>query len=183
MNCKILIVLTVLNCHKISAGDIQRIFKPLEDKPIAATFHWYLHENTPHDQRENLLKCLLLSFLTCSGVISNDMPSLPPVNVRTKSRHWTALHSFSQWQCVYFDAMALNYLARESFPTTSPASLYSGKVAMHYATNVSHVRDWIACSITKGSRGWGLFNDFLYLITGNDENGRSRSWTVVGHAS
>ena len=183
------LVLTVLNCHKIPAGDIQRIFKPMEDKwklPIAATFHWYRHKSTPRDQRENLLKCLLLSFLACSGVISNYVPSLPPVNARTKSRHLTALHSFAQWQCVYFDAMALNYLAREPLPTTSPASLYSGKVAMYYATNVSHVGDWIACSITKGSRGWDILNDILYLVTGKDENGRCRRenpWTVVGHAS
>ena len=177
------LVLTVLKCHKIPEDEIDNIFNLMEDQwklPIAATFYWY--KSIPQDQKKNLLKSLLLSFLTCSEVISNAVPPLPPVDERTKGQHLRALHAFAKWQCVYYDARALNYLAREPFPTTSPASLYSGEVAMHYATTVG---DWIA-SITKGSRGWSLFNDFLYLITGSDENGRSRrqrSWTVVCHAS
>ena len=146
--------------------------------PIAATFFWYQHKSTPRDLRENLLKCLLLSFLTCSGVISNDVPSLPPVNAKTKGRHLTALHCFAQWQCVYYDARALNYLAREPFPTTSPASLYSGKVAMHYATDVAHEYgwDWLRlCTATRISpRGLELIGMFWRLVTGSDINFESQ---------
>ena len=176
------LVLAVLKCHKIPDCDIEDIFNRMEDKwklPIAATFYWYQHKSTPRDVREDLLKSLLLSFLTCSGVISNDVPRLHDVNARTKCRHMTALHSFAQWQCVYFDAMALNYLAREPFPTTSPASLFSGEVAMWYATAIRHGRDWITDFITERSEEWELVKKLLRLVTGYDKDDATTFWTTV----
>ena len=147
-----------------------QLFDQLEDQwklPVAATFYWYQQSSIPRDQREDLLKSLLLSFLTCSGIMSADLPQLPAVTSEMKQRHLTALHAFSQWQCVYFDARALNYLAREPFPTTNPASLYAGEVAMHYATVVPHGKEWFRAATTKGlisSHGWELIDKFLRII-------------------
>lgn len=94
-----------------------------------------------------------------------------PITPKTRSSHLIALHSFAQWQCVYFDCKALNYVAREPFPTTSPASLYSGEVAMHYSS--------ISCEgvrldgfLKDGSVEKNLYSRFLYLVTGYSEEGR-----------
>lgn len=45
-----------------------------------------------------------------------------------------ALHSFTQWQCVYFDAITLNLLLMEPLRVVSPAFLYDGKIAMLLAS-------------------------------------------------
>ena len=140
--------------------------------PMAATFYWYARFNKTSEisatLRKELLQSLLLSFLTCSGHISRVVPPLS-VTKYTKLAHLTALHAFAQWQCVYFDARALNYLAREPFPSTSPAHLYSGRVAMYYATSVSHEGYWLADIISRGSDEWILFYKLLYLITEQHE--------------
>jgi hypothetical protein len=171
------LVLTVLKCHSIPPDVIEGTFNRLEDRwklPIAATFYWYKNINCETIPEENLLKSLLLSFLACSDVIRPRLPLLHSVTRDTKSRHLEALHTFIQWQCVYYDAMALNYVAREPFPTTSPASLYSGHVAMHCATIVPHEENWMAKIIPTTPAAWELINKFLYLVTGEDEG-----WSAV----
>jgi hypothetical protein len=171
------LVLTVLKCHSIPRDVIEGTFNRLEDRwklPIAATFYWYKNINCETIPEENLLKSLLLSFLACSDVIRPRLPLLHSVTRDTKSRHLEALHTFIQWQCVYYDAMALNYVAREPFPTTSPASLYSGHVAMHCATIVPHEENWMAKIIPTTSAAWELINKFLYLVAGEDEG-----WSTV----
>lgn len=176
------LVLVVLRCPEQVS-----VFNDLENKwklPLAATHYWYREKKTLKDQRRDILISLLLSFLTCSGIIPYDVPPLPPVNPRTRSAHLTALHAFAQWQCVYFDARALNYLAREPFPTTSPAFLYSGEVAMHYATIISHQEDWLAGVVERDSDQWKLINTFLHFVTGRQEErsttkGSTTHWTKV----
>lgn len=85
----------------------------------------------------------------------------------TKTSHLKALHALGKWQCVYADTLALNYVAREPFLAVSPSCLYSGEVAMHYATNADLAND-------RSFVGpcWELYNRFLYLVTGCDEEGR-----------
>ena len=174
------IVLGVLNCSKLSHDDRVQEFDTLEDKwklPIAATFYWYHGCDNPPVQR-HLVKSLLVCFLTCSGEIQKlgKIPPFEPVTRDAKHDVLTALHAFAQWQCVYHDARALNYLAREPFSTTSPASLYSGEVAMHYASFArKNLR--VDSAIAAGSEQWVLYNKFLYLVTGSDGRGK-----VGGHA-
>jgi len=45
-----------------------------------------------------------------------------------------ALHSFAQWQCVYFDSVSLCQLLMEPLKVISPALLYDGKIAFHLAS-------------------------------------------------
>jgi hypothetical protein len=106
---------------------------------------------------------------------------MPAVTINTKEAHLEALHVFAKWQCVYSDALALNDVARQPFQATGPSHLYSGEVAMHYATTVD----------LKGDRSivgesWELYNTFLYLVTGCDEEGKKgkhivkdSGWQVV----
>lgn len=167
-------VLSVLNCHKISQHDIQQHFNILEDQwklPVAATFYWYHACDNPPAQR-HLVKSLLLSFLVCSGeLVTSITTPLEPVTRDTKPDHMISLHVFAQWQCVYHDAMTLNRLVREPFFTTSPAYLFSGRIAMYYAS-FARKNQSLDSIITHDSKGWELYNRFLYLITGYDVEGR-----------
>ncbi len=167
------VVMKVLKCDMISQDDIEQDFNTLSDKwklPIAATFYWYHTCDNPPAQR-HLVKSLLLSFMTCSKELkADDLPPLEPVSRETKSDHLMALHAFAQWQCVYYDALSLNYLAREPFPPTSPACLYSGEVVMFYA---SFARKNLRMDcVFQDSSERSLFNKFLYLVTGCDDEER-----------
>ena len=165
------IVLIGLQCHAIQK--ILDIFSNYgEDQwklPVAVTRYWYREQcrYLKLSQCNLLLKSLLLSFLKCSGVIQNDIPFFKKVDKASieNPMHLMALHAFAEWQCVYHDARALNYAAREPFPTTSPACFYSGSVAMYYATVASHEGDWVNDILVRGSDEWVLFNKLLLLIT------------------
>ncbi|ORU90817.1 MAG: hypothetical protein A6F71_07655 [Cycloclasticus sp. symbiont of Poecilosclerida sp. M] len=147
-----LIVESVLVPHEISSSED---FKQLDAKwklPIAATSYWYRHLDVPMP----LVKSLVLSFFTCSKVI----PRPDNTDLRLGSNCLRALHAFAKWQCVYHDATALNYVAREPFPTTSFASLYSGEVAMYYALSQS-----VDGAFDAGSDEWKLYKKLLELVT------------------
>ena len=150
------IVESVLVPGEISSSED---FKQLDAKwklPIAATSYWYHHL----DVHMPFVKSLVLSFLTCSDVI----PRPNTVRLRFDSKYLQALHAFAKWQCVYHDAMALNYVAREPFPTTSIASLYSGKVAMCYALGHRSVDGAIDAASAEGK----LYKRLLDLITASE---------------
>ena len=160
------LVLTVLGCHSITRCDIKQRFNCLDEQwklPVAATFYWY--KNLKHTYASlDIVKALLLSFLTCSEQIEDNTKLPEPSSI---SDHNQTLHAFAQWQCVYYDATTLNLLAGEPFPTTSPALLYSGEAAMYYAS-VSHQqsfqrRNWIDNFLATDSRQRELFKEFLYL--------------------
>ena len=176
------VVLDVLICHRLSQDDMQREFNTLEDKwklPVAAACYWYQTCGSPSVQR-HLVKALVMSFITCSREESpaNEVPCLETVTVNTKPDVLMAVHAFAQWQCVYHDAMALNYVAREPFPTTSPASLYSGGVAMHYASFARRNLSVDGAIAAEGKKDEGkLYRKLLYLVTGCDGGGK-----VGGHA-
>jgi hypothetical protein len=173
------LVLAALNCKKLSDEDWYYICQTLPEEwrlPIAATFYWYRKLHDPPSQR-HYVKSLLINFLTCSGEIPNKAHPLPAVTINTKEAHLEALHVFAKWQCVYSDALALNDVARQPFQATGPSHLYSGKVAMHYATNVD----------LKGDRfivgeSWELYNTFLYLVTGCDEEGKKGKHIKLKHS-
>ena len=196
------LVLSILKCHKISEDDIEHIFDALPSEwklPIAATFYWYRHLDIPVAQRRDLVKSLLLVFL--KHFPEKDYPLLPgqPDTTEDQDHWWISLHAFAQWQCVYFDATALDWIAREPFPVTSPASLYSGEAVMYYAMMNDDREKAIRKMVTSAdsendSKDCELFGKFLYLVTGQDEYSERRGkhaikekpamgtdWTVVHH--
>ena len=155
-----LIVESVLLPNEISSSED---FKQLDAKwklPIAATSYWYLHLDVPME----FVKSLVLSFLTCSDVIPSPgmVPRPDTIDPRPDSKYQQALHAFAKWQCVYHDAIALNYVTYEPFPTTSIASLYSGQVAMSYALGYRSADE-------AASAEGKLYNSFLRLATKGKE--------------
>ena len=158
-NKRQLIVESVLVPLGISSSED---FKQLDAKwklPIAATSYWYRHLDVPMP----IVMSLLKSFLTCSGIIRRPEPQPDPI-ARLNSKYQQALHAFAQWQCVYHDAMALNYVACEPFPTTSIASLYSGQVAMCYVLGYQNVDGAIDAASAEGK----LYKRLLDLITASE---------------
>ena len=162
------LVLSIL----ISEDSIEHIFNVLPSEwklPIAATFYWYRHLDAPLAQRRDLVKSLLLIFLRRFPEKRYSLLGQPD----TTEEYWTALHAFAQWQCVYYDATALDCIAREPFPVTSPAFLYSGEAVMYYATmnddREKEIRKMVDGSGSeKDSKDWKLFGNFLYFITGQE---------------
>ncbi len=62
---------------------------------------------------------------------------------KNKSRHRSppgekhsleTVHAFSEWQSVYSDTLALNYMLHSPFHATNPAMLYSSEKAIDYAS-------------------------------------------------
>lgn len=98
----------------------------------AATVFWACTCQPP----QHLVKALILCVLLCS----NSRGALVPVGRNSvlyqhkSSPKWMAfLHAYTQWQCIYFDAMTLSNLLMSPYPSFSPALLYDGKVAMSFA--------------------------------------------------
>ena len=122
------IVLAILGCA--SAARNLKQFHELDEKwklPLATVRYWFHNSELV---TEDLLKALLLCFLHCSGVqVCSRLVDVP------KQSNFLALHVFAQWQCVYYDAMVLNNITRTPLLTTSPSELFSGKVAMFFASS------------------------------------------------
>ena len=175
------LILVGLECNRIlTNGDIKLIFSELSDQwklPLAATFFWYRQLKEPNPdlvKTLDLVKALLLCFFTCSEVIEDKSIAEPNLTGQQRAIRHQSLHAFAQWQCVYFDAVALNYLTQEPFHTTSPARLYSGKVAMFYALASLSGPHWVNRFIARDSEQRRLFKELLYLVTGCDEDGEQK---------
>ncbi len=140
------IVLNTLGCD--GSGRKYELFNELDDKwklPMATVVYWY--RNSIVGITEDLLRSLLLCFLHCSEIRICSNVKEPVDN------NFHALHAFAEWQCVYYDVMVLNNIARAPFLSTSPACLFSGRVAMFFA---SSSKSWNCekCSIFK--RMWDI---------------------------
>ncbi len=99
----------------------------------SATIYWALKCQPPQHLVKALVLCVLLCSMTRRGLAQAQRTSRK-VREHRKSPKWmTFLHAFAQWQCVYFDTMALNALLMSPLTSISPACLYDGKVAMMLA--------------------------------------------------
>ena len=72
------------------------------------------------------IKALLLSFAEC---YNKDKATFEPVY------DLDSLHVFTQWQCVYHDAILLNQILALPLPYLLPASLFDGKRVTYYYQN------------------------------------------------
>ena len=107
----------------------------------------------------HLIKSLVLCFVVCSSdkdpslLISTDCDKQPHNN--------DTLHVFSMWQCVYFDAMKLNNLLMNPLLFTSPALLFDGRLAMHYASLTLTDLDNTARRVLTSLQSLALFQSLV----------------------
>ena len=116
----------VLYCDKIQ-DRIQEL--PGEWRLVAAScIYWYRKAKPLPYLVEALVQCLIVCHdPLCTTTVAQEF-------VQSDQCFLETLHAFAQWQCTYYEAVALNQLLQEPFQYTSPANLYSGKVAMHCAS-------------------------------------------------
>jgi len=132
-------VLSVLGCTE-PARSLKAFFEQ-EQKwklPLATFRYWY--QNSKFVTKD-LLSSLLLCFLHCSGVLVCSEVA------ETGQRDMLALHVFAQWQCVYYDALVLNNVAKTPFISTSPSEIYSGRVAMFFASKTIKAKNSVLTSL------------------------------------
>ena len=97
----------------------------------ASLIYWARNAGVPIHLVKSMISCILLCS-TCT----DKPPGLPeePVDFKRSPKWMAALHSFAQWQCVYFDAITLSQLLMEPVRVVSPAFLYDGKIALCLAS-------------------------------------------------
>ena len=86
------------------------------------------------------LKSFVLCFTQC---YTQDMATFKPAfNIAT-------LHLYTQWQCVYHDAILLNQVLALPLPYLSPAILFDGKCVTSYSQLRERDFDLL---LTRGTR-------------------------------
>lgn len=118
---------SVLYCYEL-LDRIQEL--PEEWRLVAATCIYWYRKAKPTPQPD-IVKALVQCLVACHATLCS---SKAQQFVHSDQCFLDVLHAFAQWQCTYNDAVALNQLLQEPFQYTSPANLYSGRVAMHCAS-------------------------------------------------
>ncbi len=124
---------SVLRCP----SDVIERFDTWEDSnwvlPVAATRFWATRLQAARrvPNLPQVVKALVLSFVNCHSQLETEV-------CESDWRHpdWEpTLHAFLQWQCVWYDVVGLNQVLQEPFDAPSPAALFDGPLALHYATH------------------------------------------------
>ena len=114
------------------------------------------------------IKALVACFLSCSSYKDTSTATYR-YTLKQGSSELKALHGFAQWQCVHFDVIALNQLMCEPYEYVSPAKLFDGQVAMHYATLFRKGRD----AVVKEVAGYDLaLSERIYTIVTDQRDER-----------
>ena len=103
---------------------------------VAITRYWAKHPRVCKELQNlrQVVKSLLYCFVFCTHLQASD-GHVEYVPRSCDNPNWLqAYHAYLQWQSLYFDATALNQLLMEPLEVMSPASLYDGCLALHYAT-------------------------------------------------
>ena len=124
------VLFTALCCSEEAVEKIDETLKLI----AASLMYWATSAEVPIPFVKALISCIVLCY-TCT----DKLPGLRSGAIITTAfmkdpKRMAALHSFAQWQCVYFDAITLNQLLMEPLRVVSPAFLYDGKIAMHLAS-------------------------------------------------
>ena len=122
--------------------------------PIASVCFW---AKTARIMKNDLrLKSLVLCFSQC---YTQDMATLNPAfNI-------TTLHLYTQWQCVYHDAILLNQVLALPLPYLSPAVLFDGKRVTSYSQLKEREFDLLFTRCTRESQE--LYKKIISIVNAN----------------
>ena len=106
-------------------------------KLVALSLHYWSRNAEALTQRQ--VDALLFCFVICSSeegrYRGNELIEQSHFLGRRQftDKQLDILHSFSMWQCVYYEAMKLNDFLKRPLDFTSPAVMFDGKVCMFCA--------------------------------------------------
>ncbi|XP_011404640.1 PREDICTED: uncharacterized protein LOC105313154 [Amphimedon queenslandica] len=103
-------------------------------KLVALSLHYWSRnaETLTQQQIDALLFCFVVySSEQGRGIIASH--SRFQIDGRWTNHQLDSLHSFSMWQCVYYEAMKLNDVLKRPLEFTSPALLFDGRLCLNYA--------------------------------------------------
>ena len=125
-------------------------------------------------------KALILTMMDCfHGDTTLHLQPLP----HAATEEWLfALHTFSEWQCIYHDLCVLNTLVGSPLHRISPCNLYDGHIAILYSLQSDHARNaWdrhaaksvsmlkyftslLALESESGYLPWGVTHDHVHAV-------------------
>ena len=155
------ILCSVLCCYE-AVDRIEEL--PAGWRLVAASCIYWYRKAKPTPQH-HLVKALVLCLILCNDSV---FPILGQNVAQSDGSFLEALHAFAQWQCTYFDAVALNQLLMEPFQYTSPAYLYSGEIAMQCAALCSR-SEMPTLKLTQDQSK--LYDCLMALIKSGSEHG------------
>ena len=135
------LLLSILGCTQSKLGAVHG-----QDKFFMCTVMFWKAQTSPPT---HVIKTLLACFVLCNtksetlddirGGICCDIPES-----YRESPEWPRDRQFfSDWQCVYSDALALNVLLQYPLPNLCPSRIYDGKIAMSLASQLNKVEEVI----------------------------------------
>ena len=121
---------------------------------IASVCYWAKEARIPRDDLK--IKALLLCFAECYNKDEAKFAPVYSVDI---------LHSFTQWQCVYHDAILLNQVLALPLPYLSPAFLFDGKRVTWYCQNMERSFDALVAGVSREIRS--LYESLLQAVRNN----------------
>lgn len=136
--------------------------------PVLSLCYWIAKARPSMDMINSLIVCHLI----CSRG-DNPLFMIPRTSSsRPRHKQWLEmLHTFTMWQCIYKDAMKINNVLMNPLHFRTPALLFDGKLAMHFATT----RDWVEVLKQRSSpRERQLYDTFMSVVTTYMSNIKSK---------
>ena len=126
--------LSIVQCDEQA---VNRLTGKYHDWRVVAAATSYWARNT--GVHVPIVKALLLCFMICSGLDDRAVDSIRkthrvPIEFRTSQKWLNVVHSFMEWQDIYYTAWTLNAVLMEPMTVFSPAFLYDGQIAVYLAS-------------------------------------------------
>ena len=125
-------------CYTLHCNDPESLTDAFELEmewvlPVATLCYWLREAGISTDEVEFRALVLCFAILKYEQSASVDSSTLE-FNVDT-------LHLYTQWQCVYYDALLLNQILALPLPATSPSSVFDGELVTCYSQMTSRKLD------------------------------------------
>ena len=151
-------------CYTLHCNDPERLTVAFELEwvlPVATLCYWSREAEISTDEvkfRALVLCFAVLKYEQSAAVDSSTRLIKLQFNVDT-------LHLYTQWQCVYYDAILLNQTLALPLPATSPSSVFDGKLVTYYSQMKSSEFD--ECIRKKSQEVQDFFDKIVSFVQNN----------------